>query len=170
MNHSTITTINGVEIITVEKDNEVYVPIKPICLAIGVDPEGQRQRILRHYILKSVAFTLKATGADGKSYEMFCIQLEYVYGWIFTIDANLVSEDNRKDVAEYQRECYAALYRHFAGSLRRRLEENEAEIKALAAVNVAILREKEARAERRKAEDELANIRASRLDTKPRLF
>lgn len=107
MSKQKITAINGVEIFAeVTDDGTIYVPIKPICEAIGVDPEGQRQRIERHYILRSVAFTLKATGADGKKYEMLCLPLEYVYGWLFTIDANLVAESARERVAEYQRECY----------------------------------------------------------------
>lgn len=170
MNKQAITTINAIEITAVTDENHnVFVPVKPICQAVGVDPEAQRQRILRHYILGSVAFTLKATGADGKSYEMLCLPLEYIYGWLFTIDANLVAEANRGRVADYQRECYDILYRHFAGSLRRRVEENEAEIAALKAVNDAITREKEAKADRRKAEETLASIRKSRLDSCPTL-
>ena len=163
-----ITTINGIEIFAVtDENNNFFVPVKPICQALGIDPEGQRQRILRHYILSSVAFTLKATGTDNKNYDMLCLPIKFVYGWLFTIDANLVNESRRETVAEYQRECYDALYRHFAGSLKRRLEENQAEIDALQKVNDAISREKEAKSERRKAEENLARIRASRLDSTP---
>lgn len=170
MSKQKVTIINGVEIFAeITENGQVYIPVKPICQVIGVDSEAQRQRILRHYILDSVAFTLKATGADGKSYEMLCLPLDYIYGWIFTIDANLVAEANREKVANYQRECYDILYRHFAGSLRRRVEENEAEIAALKAVNDAILNEKEAKAARRKAEEHLAEIRKSRLDSTPQL-
>lgn len=171
MDKQFITTINGIEIAAVRDENHnFFVPVKPICEAIGVDPEAQRQRIMRHYILGSVAFTLKATGSDGKTYEMVCMPLEYVYGWLFTIDANLVAEANRENVKRYQLECYQALYTHFAGSLRRRVEENEAEIKALQAVNDAIRGVKEAKAAQRDAEQRLADIRAARLDTAPTLF
>lgn len=168
MDKQVITTINGIEISAVrDENNNFFVPVKPICQAIGIDPEGQRQRINRHYILNSVAVTLKATGADGKNYEMFCLPLKFAYGWLFTIDANLVAENRRENVARYQLECYETLYRHFAGSLRRRVEENEAEIAALKAVNDAIFREKEAKADRRKAEEHLASIRKQRLDSCP---
>ncbi len=64
-----ISIVNGVEISAVFENGETYVPVKPICEAIRIDAEGQRQRIMRHYILGSVAFTLKATGADGKKAE-----------------------------------------------------------------------------------------------------
>lgn len=169
MENQLISIINGSEISAVKHNGEIYVPVKPICQAIGVDPEAQRQRINRHYILNSVAFTLKATGADGKSYEMLCLPLEFIYGWLFTIDANLVAEDRREAVAEYQRECYETLYRHFAGSLRRRVEENEAEIAALKDLNAAILAVKEAKAVQRQAEERLEEIRKSRLGVMPQL-
>ena len=38
-----ISRINGVEILTVERDGEVYVPIKPICEAIGIDVDAQME-------------------------------------------------------------------------------------------------------------------------------
>ena len=38
-----ITRINEVEILA-SRDNQ-YVPIRPICQALGIDPEGQRQKI-----------------------------------------------------------------------------------------------------------------------------
>ena len=169
MNQQLITRINGADIISVDRDGEVFVPIKPICQALGIDPEGQRQRIDRHYILKSVAFTLKATGADGKSYDMLCLPLEFTYGWLFTIDANLVADDRREAVAKYQRECYDVLYEHFTCEARRTVETNKIEISLLEAINEAISREKTAKADRRKAEESLAKLRADRLNVDPQL-
>lgn len=160
--------INGVEISAeVANNGQVYIPVKPICDAIGVQFEAQYHRLSRHYILASTMSTMDMVAADGKQREMVCLPLEYVYGWLFTIDANLVADANRDNVKRYQLECYEILYRHFAGSLRRRVEENEAEIAALKAVNDAILKVKDAKAEQRKAEENLAAIRKSRLETAP---
>lgn len=39
-----ISRINGVEILTVERDGDVYVPIKPICEAIGIADRPQREK------------------------------------------------------------------------------------------------------------------------------
>lgn len=165
-----ITTINGTEIVAVENDGTIYVPVRPLCNAIGVDPEGQRQRIMRHYILGSVAFTLKATGTDGKSYDMLCLPLEYVYGWLFTIDANLVDDNIRDNVAMYQRECYEVLYNHFTASMRRTIETNKAEIRLLEDIRKAQAEENEAKTLRRQAEATLAKLRKERLDPQPKLF
>lgn len=169
MENQLISIINGSEISAVKHNGEIYVPVKPICQAIGVDPEAQRQRINRHYILNSTAFTLKAVAGDEKEREMLCLPLEFIYGWLFTIDAGQVAEDRREAVAAYQRECYETLYRHFAGSLRRRVEENEAEIAALKALNEAIVQVKEAKAAQRQAEERLEEIRKSRLGAMPQL-
>ena len=73
-----IFTINNVDIVVTD-DN--LVPIKPICEALGVDNEGQRQRIERDEILTSVAFMTKATGKDGKTYDMIALPIKYVFGW-----------------------------------------------------------------------------------------
>lgn len=127
-----ISIVNGVEISAVFENGETCVPVKPICEAIGIDAEGQRQRIMRHYILGSVAFTLKATGADGKAYEMLCLPLEFIYGWLFTIDSNIVAETRRDSVWLYQQECFKTLYTHFTAirrekeaSARKRLDPND---------------------------------------------
>jgi len=93
MDKQFITKVNGIEIAAVrDEDHNFFVPVKPICQAIGVQFEAQYHRLSRHYILASVMSTMDTTGADGKTYEMVCLPLEYVYGWLFTIDANLVAE------------------------------------------------------------------------------
>ena len=171
MKQQLISIINGVEISAVADENgNIFVPVKPICQAIGVDPEAQRQRILRHYILSSTAFTLKVVASDEKEREMLCLPLEFIYGWLFTIDANLIAEARREKVAAFQRECYDVLYRHFAGSLRRRVEENEAEIAALKAVNDASYRSKRRKPPSVKPKSSSRRSEKNRLNPQPALF
>ena len=171
MKQQLISIVNGVEISAVsDESGSIFVPVKPICQAIGVDLPAQVQRIKRHRKLSSVVVTITTTGADGKSYEMLALPLQYVYGWIFSIDLSMVAESALPTVEKYQDECYEVLYRHFAGSLRRRVEENEAEIAALKAVNDAILQVKEAKTAQRKAEEHLEAIRKNRLNPQPSLF
>ena len=76
METKVITKINNVDIVATS--DEQFFPIKPICEALGVDSEGQRQRIERDEILSSVACVIKATGRDGQDHEMHCITLRYV--------------------------------------------------------------------------------------------
>lgn len=166
-----ITIVNGIEIAAVRNENnDFYVPVRPICDALTLNVSGQIQAVKRHRILSSVVCTIHTTGADGKSYDMICLPLEYVYGWLFSIDTNLVADERRELVEKYQLECYQALYNYFAGSMRRRVKENEAEIKALEAVKDAIAGVKAAKIAQRDAEEKLDRIRKARLDTQPILF
>ena len=75
--------------------------------------EGQRQRIARDEILGSVAFMIKATGKDGKMYEMTAIPYMFIFGWLFSIDASKVNENIKESVLNYKMECYKVLFEHF---------------------------------------------------------
>lgn len=171
MNKEVITTVNGIQIVAVTDETyNTLVPIKPICDAIGVAFERQFSKLKEHEILAPTVTLRVMVAADGKQREMVCLPLEFVYGWIFTINTKNVSKEAHDSVLRYQLECYQALYTHFAGSLRRRVEENEAEIKALQAVNEAIKGVKAAKAVQKEAEEHLDAIRKARLDTAPTLF
>ena len=69
MNTKTIVRVNNVDILATS--DEQLIAIRPICEALGIDEEGQRQRICRDEILSSVACMIKATGRDGKQYDMY---------------------------------------------------------------------------------------------------
>ena len=168
METKTIVRVNNVDIIATS--DEQMIAIRPICEALGIDEEGQRQRIVRDEILSSVACMIKATGRDGKQYEMYCIPLRYVFGWLFSIDTSRVNEEARLAVAAYKKECYDALYHHFFGTQRRQLEQNRQEIELLErladysqqkeAINKGIADTKR----------KLEKLRDERLKNEPQLF
>lgn len=165
-----ISKINGVDIVTVERDGEIFVPIKPICAALGIEAAPQRDKLQNDEFFNSVGTIIVSTGADGKSYEMYALPLKFIYGWLATINPGKVAPEAREAVAVYRRECYDVLYEHFTGSMRRTIETNNAEIALLQQINSAISREKEAKAERRKAEEALGKLRSERLNPQQSLF
>lgn len=110
---TTIVTINNIDIVASNENNQVYVPIRPICEALGVNYSSQLEKIKSHPILAPVVPLRGTTGADGKQYEMMCLPLEYVFGWIFTINPNNVNSEARTELIRYQTECYHALYNYF---------------------------------------------------------
>lgn len=168
METKTIVRVNNVDIIATS--DEQLIAIRPICAALGVNEEGQRQRIVRDEILSSVACMIKATGRDGKQYEMYCIPLRYVFGWLFSIDTSRVNEEARLAVAAYKKECYDALYQHFFGTQRRQLEQNRAEIallEELAELNQQQQQLKQTIADKRR---KLEKLRDERLKNEPQLF
>lgn len=171
MNKNLIGKINGVEIVTVEQDDEVDVPIKPICAAIGVNYTTQLEKLQNDETFSSSVVPLRGiTAADGKEYETLCLPLWLVYLWLGTINPRNVAEAVRPKVTGYRLECARVLYEHFAGGLRRQVETNEAEIALLREINAAMSEEKEAKSRRKDAEDRLAKLRAERLNPQPVLF
>ena len=165
-----ISKINGVDIVTVERDGEIFVPIKPICEAIGIDFATQYRKIQSEEIISATVVIMTMVAADESSRDMVCLPLKYVYGWLFTINPGKVAPEAREAVSRYRRECYDVLYEHFAGSMRRTIETNNAEIALLQQINSAISDEKEAKGRRKKAEEALGKLRAERLNPQPSLF
>ena len=112
-----INKINGVYIVTVERDGEIFVPIKPICDAIGINADGQRIKLRDDEFFNSTTEIISVVAADGKEREMYCIRLRDVYGWLATINSGKVAPEAREAVSRYRRECYDVLYDHFTGSI-----------------------------------------------------
>lgn len=165
-----ISKINGIDIVTVDRDGEIFVPIKPICEAIGIDAKAQRAKLQEDEFFASTGAIITSVAADEKEREMYCIRLRDVYGWLATINPGKVAPEAREAVTRYRRECYDVLYEHFTGSMRRTIETNNAEIELLQQINSAISDEKEAKGRRKKAEEALSKLRVERLNPQPRLF
>jgi hypothetical protein len=112
-------------------DGSWYVAVKPICEALNVNYEKQRERISRHPILSQLPTKQVVVAADGKLRDMLCLPEKYIYGWLFSINSDSL------DLIEYQEKCYEVLYNHFHGQLTFRYnvlcekKETIAEIEAL---------------------------------------
>lgn len=177
MPQTLISKINGVEIVTVDRDGEIFVPIKPVCDAIGIDDRAQRDKIQSDDILASTGVLSTSVAADGKEREMYCLPLKYVYGWLFTINPKNVAPEAREAVTRYRRECYDVLYDHFAGAATRQQEQNRAEQSLLdrkAAALDSIASHKKAiaedSAEIKKVDEQLSRLQSERLNPTPSLF
>ena len=101
----------------VREGEQVWVVVKRVCEALAIDPEGQRQR-LRDPSRAPWAVTCmtQATGPDGKTYEVFALDLKSLPLWLATIDAGRVKPEARFQLVAYQRECADVLARHFFGA------------------------------------------------------
>nr|WP_309576806.1 phage antirepressor N-terminal domain-containing protein [Moraxella osloensis] len=112
---------------TFEKDGVRYVAIKPICENIGIDWESQRQRIKRDDILSKVACMIKATGLDGKIYEMLSLPIQFLNGWLFGVDSKRVKTDEaKKNLMAYKLECYQVLHDYWQSGIavNKRMSQN----------------------------------------------
>ena len=96
-----------------EQAGRILVAMKPINDALNLEWKCQRRNITEDPVLNSVTIITMATGADGKQYEMVCLPLDYLNGWLFKINANRYSGERREIIIRYQRECYRVLAEHF---------------------------------------------------------
>jgi hypothetical protein len=94
-------------------ENIPYVAMKPICENLGLDWEGQRQKINRHPVLNNGACMIKAVADDGKLREMLMLPLRLLNGWLFGIDVKRVKAEIKPRLIEYQSECFEVLNNYF---------------------------------------------------------
>ena len=114
----------------VERDDGVFVAVKPICDSLFIDWKSQHQRIKDDPVL-SEGMVLVTIPSPGGAQETTCLRLEMVNGWLFKIDSRRVqNEDAKQKLLTYQRECYAVLFQHFHGKHQKPatvIEEDPAE-------------------------------------------
>lgn len=99
------------------KDGEaVWVVIKRVCEALGIDHDSQRQKLASKPWATTVLIT--AVAEDGKNREVFCADIDSLPMWLATIDANRVKPEARFKLVAYQKECARVLRDHFFGGIR----------------------------------------------------
>lgn len=111
-----IVTVNfrGDQLYGFENDDGVFVALKPIVDAMGINWEGQRQRVQRDPILSEGTCVMQVPFNGSKGQEVTCLKFDLVNGWLFTIDSSRIKDDAvREKVILYQRECYGVLFKHF---------------------------------------------------------
>lgn len=130
METKVVASINGVNILA-SAVSEGLVPVKPICEALGVAFQSQNTKLKEHPIYSSVVTLSLTTGADGKQYEMTCIPIEFLSGWLFSINPANVKEEAKKGLIQFQLQCNQVLFYHFFGRQKRQIEQNAIEIALL---------------------------------------
>lgn len=111
----TVAVINKARIIVIE-NGEKLVPIKPICEALGVSFQSQKEKIEEDDILAPTVRLSLTVAADGKEREMVCLPYKFIFGWLFTINPKNVKEEAKEGVINYKLACYNALYQSFTDS------------------------------------------------------
>lgn len=165
-----ITKINGIDIVAVEKDGDTYLPVKPICNAIGIAFPAQCEKIKNDEILSSAVMLSVTTGADGKQYEMLCLPIRYVFGWLFLVNPKNVSAESRPAVITYRRECYDVLWSHFVGAAKKAAEQSRLEADLLRERGQLLEQTRVIKAEIREIDEKLTALSRERTDPQPSLI
>lgn len=165
-NSSTATAvakINDRDILLI-REAEQFVPIKPICDALGVTFRSQLKKLENDPILSSTVTLRVTVGGDFKHREMVCLPSRYIFGWLFRIDARNVKPEARETMLKIQRMCYDVLYDQInvPREYIRFKEERTEELNRLKAE--ARAREKESKASQQLYDREIADIQNMSVD------
>lgn len=102
-----ITRVNDVCIISTT-DRHTWIPINPVCEALGLDAKKEQDKIKGHPILSLFGEWKPLTGSDGKTSEMLCLPVKYIFGWLFTLNPDNMDRNSRRAFINF----YDAIYRH----------------------------------------------------------
>ncbi len=98
-------------------DEEIYVPIRPICEALGLTWPGQWERIKGDPVLGDAVRSVQVSLTERGVRAALCLPLKFIPGWLFGIQTRRVKPELRDRILRYQRECYDVLWNAFKGDI-----------------------------------------------------
>lgn len=108
-----VTKVNNVSITAIDNQGKKLIPIRPICDALGINYASQYTKIKDDEDLSSTVVLSTTVGADEKDRDMVSLPLEFVFGWLFTINPKNVKPEAQEAVRAYRMQCYKALFEYF---------------------------------------------------------
>jgi hypothetical protein len=129
-----ILNFNGKEISLVLADGQWWIALRPVLDALNVDADWHLRAVKNDEILVQHLCEHTGVAADGKDRKMLCLPEKFIYGWLFTINAD------SPQLKEYKEKCYDILFAHFHGRFsalveRVEIDERLAELEAELATN-----------------------------------
>lgn len=106
---------HGEPLWAVSRDGDVFVAVRPICEALGLEWGSQLKGIKRDAVLGKGVVKM-TTPSSGGHQRAVCLPLKLLNGWLFGIsDGSIPDEAVRAKVILYKTECYDVLFQHFHG-------------------------------------------------------
>lgn len=163
--------INGTEIFAISSESgELLVPIKPICEILGISSSSQYKKLNSDIMFSKGMTLIKASSRDGKKYEMLCLPLNRLFGWLFSINPRNVGENARMAILRFRYECCDLMYCHFTEMAHKQISISEAELGELRKIDDCLGQEKELRARIRLSRKRINEIRLSNQSDKTSFF
>lgn len=95
----------------ISQGNQIWVSIRRICEALGVDNMGQQVKLKKKPW--ATIEHISAVAKDGKIRNIFCIHLDSVPMWLAGMEAGRVKQEVRPKLERYQRKCAQVLKEAF---------------------------------------------------------
>jgi len=97
-------------VVGLANDRKLYLPLRPICQALGIDFASQRKRVLRNAAISDALTNLTFQNypyseEGGRRREASCLRLDRLPYWLGTIEASRIpDEGRRRAIVRFQRE------------------------------------------------------------------
>jgi hypothetical protein len=80
----------------------IWVPLRRLCEAIGLNYAGQYTKAQEDRVPSRHIAMIEIPDGFGRTQETVCLDLAFVRGWLFGINANKVKSDIRDVLERYQ--------------------------------------------------------------------
>ncbi len=114
-NMRTLTQINvpfhSADLVIIEFNNQPFTAMRLIVEGMGLTWQSQYEKLKQRF--SSVITEIVTTGKDGKQYNMVCLPVRKLFGWLMTISPNKVNPEIRDTVIMYQQECDDVLWEYW---------------------------------------------------------
>lgn len=94
----------------------IWVPLRRLCEEIGVSYQSQHAKITEDRVLSKHTSMVPVVSEDRRVFEMICLDLSFVRGWLFGINANRVKAEIRERLEQYQEQVYEVIDRAFTSA------------------------------------------------------
>lgn len=108
--------INDVKVTAYERGPlDVFIPMEPLCKAIGLDYEAVLEQTKEHPTFKKKLAALYVGESYAPSSIVVCLPLKYIMGWTFWI-----TDEATEEVKFRMLMCHDAIYERFLLPYERR--------------------------------------------------
>lgn len=111
-------------------EEKIYVAVKSIAEAIGLDARSALRGVKNDEVLSKVRTDQYVPDGKFGGQNVMCLPIEYVNGWLFSIDDKKVKPEIRENLLDYKRECYKVLFDYFYGKSKN-IEKNLEQLHSL---------------------------------------
>jgi len=112
-------------------DGHVYVAIKQMCDALGIDGQGQRRRMERHVVISKGLKGIDKLSTPGGLQSAYVLRVDLVPLWLSGIRVKAVREDMQEKLTLFQEEAAKVLWEAFQEG-RLSIANNEPGLEELA--------------------------------------
>lgn len=125
----------NIDILVAQYEGMIYLPLSPICQAMGLASNGQIRRIREHVVMSKHfrRFYLGKDGRGANAQATACISERILGFWLGTISVSHVREEVREFILEFQEELVVAAHVALKQYLQRaapRFTDSEAAMRA----------------------------------------